>query len=91
MRKKLSLLLVILTSTYFTLFESNFVDVALDNYDQVETANLKASLFMVASNTILIKHEIFDPEKKTTKVAVLKLWLVYYVSSMQLDKFFSLN
>ena len=63
----------------------------LDNYDQVETANLKAPLFMVASNTILIGHEIFDPEKETTKVAVLKLWLVYYVSSIQLDKFFSLN
>jgi len=78
-------------NTYFTLFESNFVDVALDNYDQVETANLKALLFMVASNTILIEHEIFDPEKETTKIAVLKLWLVYYVSSIQLDKFFSLN
>jgi len=46
---------------------------------------------MVASNTILIEHEIFDPKKETIKFAMLKLWLVYYVSSMQLDKFFSLN
>ena len=39
---------------------------------------------MVAFGTILIEHEIFDPEKETTKVAVLKLQLVYYVSSMQI-------
>jgi len=37
---------------------------------------------MVTSGTFLIEHEIFDPEKETTKVAVSKLWLVYYVSSI---------
>ena len=60
-------------STYFTLFESDFVDITLDNYSQVKTANPKALLFMVASSTVLIKHEIFDPEKGTTKVAMSKL------------------
>ena len=39
---------------------------------------------MVASGTILIEHEIFDPEKGTIKVAVSKLWLVYYISGMQM-------
>jgi len=39
---------------------------------------------MVASGTILIEHEIFDPEKGTTKVAISKLWLVYCISSMQI-------
>ena len=60
-------------STHFTLFESDFVNMTLGNYGWVETANLKAPLFMVAFGTILIEHEIFDPEKETTKVAVLKL------------------
>jgi len=59
--------------TYFTLFEFNFVDITLDNYGQVETANLKISLFIVTSGTVLIEHEIFNPEKGTTKVAVSKL------------------
>ena len=60
-------------STHFTLFESDFVNITLSNYSQVKAANLKTQLFMVASGTILIEHEIFDPEKGTTKVAVLKL------------------
>ena len=37
---------------------------------------------MVASDTVLIEHEIFDSEKGATKVAVSKLWPVYYISSM---------
>jgi len=35
----------------------------LSNYGQVKTTNSKAPLFIVASGTILIEHEIFDPEK----------------------------
>jgi len=69
-------------STYFTLFESDFVDMTLDNYSQVKTTNSEVLLFIVASGAVLIKHEIFDPEKETTKVAMLKLWLVYYVSDI---------
>ena len=30
--------------------------------------NKKALLFMVASGTILIEHEIFDPEKGTSRL-----------------------
>jgi len=56
--------------------------ITLDNHSQVETTNSKALLFMVISGTFLIEHEIFDPEKGTTQVAVSKLWLVYYVSSI---------
>ena len=44
---------------------------------------------MVAFGTVLIEHEIFDSEKETTKVAVLKLQLVYYVSSMQVYLLFT--
>ena len=51
----------------------------LDNYGQVETVNLRALLFIVVSNTVLIEHEIFNPEKGTTKVAMSKLWPVYCV------------
>jgi len=40
----------------------------LDNYSQVETANLKALLFMIASGTVLIEHEIFDSEKGTSRL-----------------------
>ena len=36
------------TSAYFTPFESNFVEMTLGNYSWVETANLKALLFIVA-------------------------------------------
>ena len=80
-------------SIHFTLFESNFVDMTPGNYGQVETANSKVLLFMVTSGTVLIEHEIFDPEKWTTKVAISKLWPVYCVSSIQipLGKFFSLD
>jgi len=39
---------------------------------------------MVASGTILIEHEIFDLEKETTKVAMSKLWPVYYIPSIQI-------
>ena len=39
---------------------------------------------MVTSSTILIKHEIFNPEKRTTKVAMSKL---YYVPKMQICLF----
>ena len=55
------------------LLESNFVDIISDNYSQVKTANSKAPLFIVASGTVLIEHEIFNPEKETTKVAISKL------------------
>jgi len=60
-------------STYFAPFESDFVNITLGNYGQVETANSKALLFIIASGTVLIEHEIFDPEKETTKVAMSKL------------------
>jgi len=72
------------TSTYLTLFESNFIDITLSNYSQVETASLKVLLFIVSFGTVLIKYEIFNPEKGTTKVAVSELWLVYCVSSIQM-------
>ena len=39
---------------------------------------------MAAFNTALIEHEIFDPRKETTKAAILKLWLVYCVSGIQI-------
>ena len=71
-------------STHFTLFELDFVDITLGNYSQIETANSKAPLFIVASGIVLIEHKIFNSDKETTKVAVLKQWLVYHVSSMQL-------
>ena len=60
-------------SIYFTLFESNFVDMTSDNYSQVKTVNSKVLLFIVASSIIQIEHDIFNPEKKTTKVAMSKL------------------
>jgi len=44
-------------SAYFTLFESDFVNITLGNYSQVETTNSKVSLFIVASNTVLIEYE----------------------------------
>ena len=55
------------TFTHFTLFESSFVNITLDNYSWVKTTNSKVLLFIVASSTILIEYEIFDPEKETTK------------------------
>ena len=72
------------TFIYFTLFESNFVDITSDNYGWVETANLKVLLFMVAFGIILIEHEIFNSKKETTKVTILKLWPVYCISSIQI-------
>jgi len=71
-------------SIHFTPFEFNFVDMTPGNYGQVEIANSKALLSIVASGTVLIEHEIFDPEKWTTKVAVSKLWPVYCISSIQM-------
>ena len=71
-------------STHFTLLEFDFVNMTLGNYGQVETANSKTPLFIVASGTILIEHEIFDPVKETTKVSVSELWPVYCVSSIQI-------
>ena len=58
-------------STHFTLFKSKFVDMTPDNYGRLGTANSKVLLFIVASNIILIEYKIFNPEKETTKVAVL--------------------
>ena len=37
---------------------------------------------MIAIETILIAHEIIDPKGRTTRTAISKLWLVYYVPSM---------
>ena len=71
-------------STYFTPFESDFVDITLGNYGQVEIANLKASLFIVVSGTVLIEHKIFDSEKGTTKVAMSKIQPVYCIPGMQM-------
>ena len=72
------------TFTHFTLFESDFINITLSNYSQVETINSKTPLFIVVSSTVLIEHEIFDPEKGTIKVAMSKLWLVYCIPSMQI-------
>jgi len=43
----------------------------LDNYSWVKTS--KILQFMITSNTVLIEYEIFDSEKETTKVAMLKI------------------
>ena len=61
------------TSIYFTLFESDFVDMISDNYSWVETAKSKTSLFIVASSTVLTEHEIFNPKNGITKVAISRL------------------
>ena len=45
----------------------------LDNYSWVKTINSKILQFMIISNTVLIEYEIFDSEKETTKVAMLKI------------------
>jgi len=58
---------------FFTLFESDFVNMTLGNYSSVKIANSKISLFIVTSGTILIEHKIFDSKKETTKVAILKI------------------
>jgi len=61
------------TSVHFTLFKYDFVDMTLGNYSQVKIANSKTLLFIVISSTILIEHEIFDSNKGTTKITMLKL------------------
>jgi len=61
------------TSTYFTLFESDLINMALGNYCWVKTANLKVSLFMIVPSTVLIQHKIFDSKKGTTKVFISKI------------------
>jgi len=55
-------------STHFTPFESDFVNMILDNYGWVETANLKALLFIVTSGTILIKHKSLILRKKLPRL-----------------------
>jgi len=59
--------------THLSPFESDFINMTPGNYGQVKTANSKVLLFIVASGTVLIEHEIFDPEKGTTKVTMSKL------------------
>jgi len=67
---------------HFTPFEFDFVSMTQGNYGHIETANFKALLFMVAVGTVLIEHEIIDPKDMTTRTAISKLWLVYYVPGM---------
>jgi len=69
-------------SAYFTPFESDFVSMTQGNYGHIEIANSKAPLFMVAVETVLIKHEIIDPKNRTTRTTISKLWPVYCVSGM---------
>jgi len=69
-------------SVHFTPFESDFVSMTQGNYGHIETANSKASLFMVAIETVLIKHEIIDPKDRITRTAISKLWPVYCVPGM---------
>ena len=45
----------------------------LNNYSWVKTTNSKILQFMITFNTILIEYEIFNSEKETTKVAMLKI------------------
>jgi len=44
----------------------------------------RALLFIVALGTFLLKNEVLDPEKATTKVVISKLWPVYYIPGMQI-------
>jgi len=60
-------------SVHFTLFESDFVNITLGNYNWVEITNSEALLFIVTSGTVLIEYEIFNLEKETTKVIVSKI------------------
>ena len=60
-------------SVYFTPFESDFVSMTQGNYGCIETANSKASLFMVAIGTVLIEHEIIDLKDRTTRTTISKL------------------
>ena len=61
------------TSAHFIPFEFNFVSMTQGNYGRIKTANSKASLFMVAVGTVLIKHEIIDPKDRTTRTTISKL------------------
>jgi len=67
---------------HFTPFESDFVSMTQGNYGRIEIVNSKASLFMVAVETVLIEHEIIDPKDRTIRTAISKLWPVYYVLGM---------
>jgi len=69
-------------SAHFTPFELDFVSMTQGNYGCVETANSKAPLFMVAVGTVLIEHEIIDPQDRSTRTAISKLWPVYCVPGM---------
>ena len=60
-------------SVHFTPFESDFVSMTQGNYGHIETANSKVPLFMVAIETVLIKHEIIDPKDRITRTAISKL------------------
>ena len=60
-------------SAHFTPFESDFVSMTQGNYGCIETANSKASLFMVAIGTVLIEHEIVDLKDRTTRTTISKL------------------
>ena len=74
-------------SAHFTPFESDFVSMTQGNYGHVETANSKASLFMVAVGTVLIEHEIIDPKDRTTRTAISKLWPVYCAPGITMHLF----
>ena len=74
-------------SVYFTPLKSDFVNITLNNYSQVETVNSKASLFIAASDTVLIEHKIFNSEKETTKVAMSKLQPVYCIPNIWIHLF----
>ena len=74
-------------SAHFTSFESDFVSITYGNYSHVETANSKASLFMVAVGTVLIEHEIIDPKDRTTRTTISKLWPVYCVPGITMCLF----
>ena len=59
------------------------------NYGHVETANSKAPLFMVAVGTVLIEHEIIDPQDRSTRAAISKLWPVYCVPGITMRLLFT--
>ena len=67
-------------SVHFTPFESDFISITQGNYGRVETANSKASLFMVAVGTVLIEYEIIDI--KTEQPELLSLNYGQYTVSL---------
>ena len=84
------------TSVYFTPLKSNFVNITLDNYSQVETVNSKAPLFIVASNTVLIEHKSLILRKRLLKLLCQNysqyiVSLTYGYTFSLLNKFFSLD